>query len=419
MKGRFDMAGRLSAFSLIVLLVVTASPVAAAEEHSVVEKTDKILSIEWKRAPDYPSLIKGPAAGIVDGRLLVAGGMSYPWREVEYGFWLATDEAPDVVSSLVIPGETITAQSETWYPLPPLPIGPGWTSGTAVAGGLAVVGGRREAAGTRATADVWFLDVHAGATTWERLPDRPSPAMVATTFADGDYLYTAFGTDWHPHEHAIKDTNIYRMNVGKRSEWEVVTQFPGKTRWFTGMTVCNGKIYLIGGRDKPVGGVTEFRPYNAYQNKGRIFVPSREPNGKATMEYFREMWEYDLESDTWQELARPPRAFASEAFTVADRWLVVPGGRNFVVDSQGVAVGITHRVRELNFWADSYEVWAYDTQTGQWTILDPLPYGVCSHRVAKGKDRVYIVGHETRDSTRSNTYGTVFEGHIKVIDKKE
>jgi len=174
------------------------------------------LRIRWKEAPAYPSLIKGPAVGVVDGRLLVAGGMSYPWREVEYGFWLATEDSPEPVPSLAVPGENIESPIGTWHPLPPLPIGPGWTSGAAVAGGLAVVGGRRRAVGMRATADVWFLDVRAGATTWQRLPDRPSPAMVATTFAHGDFLYTAFGTDWHPHEHAIEDPDIYRMDVSRR-----------------------------------------------------------------------------------------------------------------------------------------------------------------------------------------------------------
>jgi N-acetylneuraminic acid mutarotase len=382
------------------------------------DEKNKALSIQWKEGPEYPSLIKGPAAGIVDGRLLVAGGMSYPWREVEYGFWLATEDTAEEVLSPVNPDEMIKPQAGHWYPLPPLPIGPGWTSGTAVAGGLAVVGGRREAVGTRATADVWFLDIHAGATKWERLPDRPSPAMVTTTFADGDYLYTVFGTDWHPHEHAIKDTNIYRMNVRKRSSWETVTRFPGKPRWFAPTTICNGKLYVIGGRDKPVGGVREFSPYNAYGGKGGVFVPSREPDGKAIFEYFSEMWEYDLDSEKWRQLLRPPRAIASEAITVADRWIVVPGGRGFVVDSQGVAVAIKQRVWEFNFLADSYEVWAYDTLTGQWSILESLPYGVCSHRVAKWKDRVYIVGHETSDPARENTFNTVFEGRIRIIDKE-
>ena len=44
----------------------------------------------------------------------------------------------------------------------------------------------------------------------------PSTAMVATTFAYGDQLYTAFGTDWHPHEHATGDPNIYRLDVRRR-----------------------------------------------------------------------------------------------------------------------------------------------------------------------------------------------------------
>ncbi len=48
------------------------------------------LRITWKKGPVYPSFVKGLAAGVVDGRLLAVGGMSWPWREREDGFWLAT-----------------------------------------------------------------------------------------------------------------------------------------------------------------------------------------------------------------------------------------------------------------------------------------------------------------------------------------
>ena len=133
------------------------------------------LQITWQEAPVYPALIKGPSVGVVDGHLLVAGGMAYPWREVEYGFGAPILDSEDE-------GQEGSPPIGEWYPLPPIPIGPGWTSGAAVAGGLAVVGGRRRAVGNRATADVWFLDVQAGAADWERLPDRPS------TGDGGDYL---------------------------------------------------------------------------------------------------------------------------------------------------------------------------------------------------------------------------------------
>ena len=362
------------------------------------------IEITWEEGPVYPMLIKGPAVGAIDGRLFVAGGMSYPWREVENGFWLATEYTPKVVPSLAIPGEEIKTHLGEWYPLPPLPIGPGWTSGSAVAGGLAVVGGRRrfqyKKKDSRATSDVWFLDVLAGATNWERLPDRPSPAMVATTFADGDLLYTAFGTDWQPHEHATGDPNIYRMNARERSSWEAVARFPGMPRWLCGMAVCNNKMYVIGGLDKPVGGITEIQPHNAYDGNSLVT--------------FGEMWEYDFDTDVWQELPHPPRAFVSDAFTVSDRWIVLTGGRSWVVHPEGVAARIMRYVPELDCLCRSYEVWAYDTHTGEWLSLDPLPYGVSVHRVATWEDRVFIVGNETTDPKRGNAYGTVFEGRIIV-----
>lgn len=367
------------------------------------------LSIYWREAPTYPALIKGPAVGIVDGRLLVSGGMAYPWRETEYGFATLITEEPQTVRSLVLPDTETDARPGAWEPMPPLPIGPGWTSGAAVAGGLAVVGGRRKAVGNRATAEVWFLDVAAGAVTWERLPDRPSPAMVATTFAHGDWLYTAFGTDWLPHEHATGDLNVYRMNVRQRSDWEIAAVFPGAPRWMCGMGICGHTLYVIGGHDQPIGGVTTQEPGHAYE-----WLHGRSREERPNFVVFRDVWACDLDTGTWRELDRPPRAFVADAFTVADRWLVLTGGQTWVVYPDGAAVHIMGHVPDRGFVCHSHEVWALDTVTGSWSLLDPLPYGIASHRVACWEDQVYLVGNETRDALRSNTYGTVFAGRIAI-----
>ena len=361
------------------------------------------LQISWQKAPIYPALIKGPAVGIVDGHLLVAGGMSYPWREVEYGFAAPIVDKEDN-------RQDDTAPIGEWYPLPPIPIGPGWTSGAAVAGGLAVVGGRRRAIGNRATADVWFLDARAGATAWEKLPDRPSPAMVATTFAHADHLYTAFGTDWHPHEHATGDPNIYRLDVRRRGSWEVAAQFPGEPRWMCGMGICRNKLYVVGGHDIPIGGVADPKPHNAL----RIFPPGERTSDRISHVVFGEMWECDLATGTWQELPRPPRAFVADAFTVDDRWIVLTGGQTWVVSPDGSSVHIMGHVPELDLVCHAHEVWAYDTHEASWAALDPLPYGIASHRVAVWQNRAFLVGNETRDSIRGNTYGTVFAGQIRT-----
>ena len=101
---------------------------------------------------------------------------------------------------------------------------------------------------------------------------------------------------------------------------------------------------------------------------------------------------------------------------MADRWIVLTGGASYVVYPEGESVAIMRYVPELDFVCYSYEVWAYDTHTGEWLGLDPLPYGVCSHRVSTWKNRAYIVGNEIIDKKRSNAYGTVFEGYIEVDD---
>jgi len=71
-------------------------------------------------------------------------------------------------------------------------------------------------------------------------------------------------------------------------------------------------------------------------------------------------------------------------------------------------------VPELGLVCHSHEVWAYDTHEATWVALDSLPYGIASHRVAVWQNRAFLVGNETRDSVRGNTFGTVFVGQIST-----
>ena len=125
------------------------------------------LKITWKEGPLYPVLIKGVAVGVINGRLMVAGGMSPPGRELEYGFLLATEDTPKEAPSAIIPGKKIESPLGSSHPLPPMPTGPGWTSGAAVAGRLAVEGGRRRAVGNKAIAEAcWAEDPVAPLRMW-------------------------------------------------------------------------------------------------------------------------------------------------------------------------------------------------------------------------------------------------------------
>jgi hypothetical protein len=65
------------------------------QPHEAVTTGSQSLRLTWSEGPGYPIFIKGCAAGVVDGRLYVAGGMSYPWHSLDYGFWLQTGEAPE------------------------------------------------------------------------------------------------------------------------------------------------------------------------------------------------------------------------------------------------------------------------------------------------------------------------------------
>ena len=75
------------------------------------------LQITWQEAPVYPALIKGPSVGVVDGHLLVAGGMAYPWREVEYGFGAPiVDDADDGQDGVTPDRRVVSAAADSDWP---------------------------------------------------------------------------------------------------------------------------------------------------------------------------------------------------------------------------------------------------------------------------------------------------------------
>ena len=385
------------------------------------------VQVNWKELPGYPALVKGQAAGVVAGCLLAAAGVSHPWREVEYGYFMRVAppgagrgdcDAPAVPRATAA-NRGASAHSVTalhrWQPLPPLPHGICWSSGAASAGGLVVVGGRIRSNDTavvpgKATDEVWFLDFANDAKEWVRLEDRPSPAVVANTFSAGEFVYTCFGSEWFQSEEVAfeasnGDLTIYRMNVANGSGWEVVTIFPGKPRWFPNVTVCGNKLYVIGGHNKTI--LADGRPDDCaaweIQDKGTL---------RLAFEIYNDVWEYDLGTAGWIRKANAPRAFNDRGFSYRDRWVICTGGATSVINDD------THHTRlltydgSMDFVSYSSEVWAYDSHSGEWQTLDSLPYGIMSHAIAPSGDRVYLVGNETRG--RPSVHNTVFEGTLSV-----
>jgi len=93
--------------------------------------------IEWRLGPDFPYYVKGGACGALDGEIVWAGGMQFPWRE-------PTETVLLRISALENPAHAVHAYC--W--LPELPVKVGYTGGVSVGSALYVVGGR--ASGKRA-----------------------------------------------------------------------------------------------------------------------------------------------------------------------------------------------------------------------------------------------------------------------------
>jgi N-acetylneuraminic acid mutarotase len=278
-------------------------------------------------------------------------------------------------------------------------------------------------------ADVFFLDVTAGATVWRSLPDLPTPGMVASTTAAGDMLYTGFAARWSEWSdmEPMGDLAVYQLDVRAGQLWHAVGTFPGRGRWMPAFVVCRGALYVIGGQflwpatslDPLESGDVDRDPANGY---GYFSTPAERGGRRIVHEIFTDVWRLDLASGMWEELGRAPRGFCGNAFAIRDRWIVIPG-YNWVVSPTGrsaptyeLAANIP-ALRRLGIDGTfASDVWALDVESGVWDQLESLPYGISSNGVATWADTAYLVGNETQDTARSNTFNTVFVGQAEVVE---
>ena len=79
--------------------------------------------ISWELGPDLPVLRKGSAVGVLDGKIISAGGMHHPWEE-------------SAAVYAYTPGE------DHWDLLPPMPEGRYSAMGVTFDGAFYVLGGR-------------------------------------------------------------------------------------------------------------------------------------------------------------------------------------------------------------------------------------------------------------------------------------
>ncbi len=340
------------------------------------------MKIEWSEGRWFPTLIKGGAMGIVDGKVVYAAGVSHPWRESELS-WYYDHERGD------------------WFPAEPLKLGRCYTSGTTALDGLLLVGGRKSMSGGPVSLkDAWWLRCENGVWEWTELPSLHQGRSVCALAVVGDMAVCVGGGEWErvysgaftANNITIAETlNLKNLGAG----WIDLGKPSFSPRIGCAAAAVGGSFYLFGG-------------YNCWvdENKTRHF------------EHYDQAFRYDCANKRWTELSpMPVKLSGHQALSYADRYIILVGGNfRFSLLGQDLLYQTTKVDPERKVLIGEYSdlVWVYDTQADSYDLLpERIPHGHNDVRACIRNNTIYVVGGENCDVTTSNTTNSFIVGKIE------
>lgn len=330
-----------------------------------------LLHIEWRLGPDYPMGIQDSAVGVVDGKVISAGGFTRYPLNILTAHPDAFGGQPSGFTKLTFVFDPLH-EAAGWQRIADLP-GPA-RQGPAVAvvdDALYLMGGINytEPYTYRAT---YRLQYRWGEWTWEELPSCQLPWPVygaaASAAVIGKRIYLFGVADFFPapgaedpdfHSEAgragspvgrallVLDTD--RLEDG----WQRLADCPGLPQFDAGVAAAAGKLYRLGGIYAPLDPVGGLRYFNAVDS-----------------------WVYDPAADRWSRLPDMPPGCNRRALTYLDRYILLVAGYKYAQTWYlgGTREEVYNAEEKAQEWKDFFQntVLVYDTATGQLGAADPL-----------------------------------------------
>jgi len=391
--------------------------------------TGQIIDVTWARGPNLPHPIKGQAQGVIDGRIVYAGGFAFDNTGYERP---AATLSKAEVDPLMRPRQMrycneawlFDPESSHFTRLPDAPVAAFWPEGTATGGDFYLLTGTmRDPANARlgwqtgekvdlTSPRVFRLCCYGEHWQWSELfPMRigrflPSVAVV-------DYMLYVIGGQANfggaaysgdrpgPYINAVEalDLNCF-------TGWRDVAPLPGIGRSNAAVTVADGKVYLFGG-----------------------FYDHIYHDPKTMGLFCGDAYCFDPQTLRWEQLPDLPFGLSgATAVTIKDRFILlvgdINGGEKVVHPFTGDRSGKPKA---------NYDVLCFDAQDGMYrtlpTKLSPGPidpfdpqypetdpsYSARGYWLTKGDaigDTVYLLGGEVTDFAYSNCSDAVWIGAV-------
>lgn len=306
-------------------------------------KTRFSPSLEWALSTPFPESRSGYAAGVLDGKLVIAGGTYW---EGSRGHWIkklysASTHAFDPVS-------------HHWRKLPSLPISLGYPASTVVGSKLFVLGGYT---GRQVNRKIFVLQKSGGRYSWRVLKELSPPRIFASALSVGNAIYLVGGTtSFEAYDAAgtcctsrTATKTLWVFHTDRPAEgWRPLSVYPGIARWLPAVTFASKSIWLFGGlfQGSPEAHPTIFSSvlrYDLAQGRWYVMPPltksivREQPLTSLAVddEIFlftghKQVWQFDLRSHRYTETTPMPEGAYVDRFFWLHHRIIGAGGESMV-----------------------------------------------------------------------------------------
>jgi N-acetylneuraminic acid mutarotase len=356
------------------------------------EDLKPILKIEWRLGPDYPMGVQDSAVGIVNGKVVSAGGFTRHPLDIVKQIPDAFGGEPSGFTRLAF---ALDAKNESagWKRIADIPGPPRQGAAVAVVDDMLYAIGGMSYAAPFAYRDTYRLREKEGQWAWEELKTCRTPWEVygasAGTAVIGKRIYLLGVADFFPGTPTAD--NDFHSEAGRNGSpvgrallvldtdnlaagWRRLADCPGVPKFDAAVAAVGGKIYQLGGIFAPL--VKKDAPYyNAVDS-----------------------WRYDTANDQWTRLPDMPHGTNRRALVYADRYILLVAGYKYAKtwNLDGTQTDVYTAEEKARDWKDFFEktVLVYDTTTGRLGTAEGLIEKNSFPGAAIAGDVIYALGGE-------------------------
>jgi N-acetylneuraminic acid mutarotase len=299
------------------------------------------IRISWEKSTPMPEPRSSYAAGVLDGKMVFAGGNYWEGTKGHWTQKIFTDAV-----------HVFDPEDAQWRKLPNMPTPLGCAASVVIGQRLFVLGGYT---GQQVSTNIYTLEKAAGTYTWKTFGPMPADRLFSGAVAVGTSIFLLGGTEqFEPYDKsgtcctsrsAVK-TLLALDTAAPGAQWRARAPFPGSPRWLFALETDGESLWMFGG---------------AYQE-----------NASDPITRIPEVWRYRIAGDRWELVGAVPTAAIEGSPLVPFRY----GGSIFLVSFKKT-------------------VWRFDCSTFTWSQSTPLPEEAFV-------DRFYLVGNQIVGSGGEN-----------------